>query len=326
MDLPLDTGLKIGLQTLHRRTEPATGSWLPRIDDLLAWVALVERCGYDSVWVGDHLAFTTPILDPLLTLAQAAVASRRLLLGTGVYLLPLRHPALVAKQVATLYHLSEGRLIFGVGVGGEFPKEYEVSGVPLTQRGARLSESLAVLRLLWRGEEVSHRGRFFAFDRVRMLPPPRQAGGPPIWCGGRAPAALRRTGRLADGWISYVVTPEMYAAGLAAIADTAAAAGRRLDRFGTGHLLFVRLDDSYEKALDVAGEVLSRRYAMDFRRAARRYAALGRAAEIAERVRAFYAAGVRHLILDLLGPYEERPHGAERFAAEVLPLIADLRG
>ncbi|MGH7099416.1 MAG: hypothetical protein ACREE4_17375, partial [Stellaceae bacterium] len=67
MDLPLDTGLKIGLQTLHRRTEPATGPWLPRIDDLLAWVALVERCGYDSVWVGDHLAFTTPILDPLLT-------------------------------------------------------------------------------------------------------------------------------------------------------------------------------------------------------------------------------------------------------------------
>lgn len=135
---------------------------------------------------------------------------------------------------------------------------------------------------------------------------------------------MRRT--RAGGWISYVVTPEMYAAGLAAIADTAAAAGRRLDRFGTGHLLFVRLDDSYEKALDVAGEVLSRRYAMDFRRAARRYAALGRAAEIAERVRAFYAAGVRHLILDLLGPYEERPHGAERFAAEVLPLIADLRG
>ncbi len=325
MDLPLDPKLRIGLQTIHRCPEPAAGPWLPRIDDLVALVAQVDRCGYDSLWVGDHIAFTTPILDPLLTLAQAAVASRRLLLGTGVYLLPLRHPTPVAKQVATLDHLSEGRLIFGVGVGGEFPKEYEACGVPRSERGARLSESIAVLRRLWSGERVSHRGRFFAFDAVRMQPPPRQQGGPPIWCGGRAPAALERAGRLADGWISYVVTPDMYKAGLVRIAAAAAAAGRRLHRFGTGHLLFVRLDDSYERALAVAAETLSRRYAMDFTRAAQRYAALGRAADIAERIRAFYAAGVRHLSVDLLGPYEQRPHAIERFAAEVLPLLADLR-
>jgi probable F420-dependent oxidoreductase len=325
MDLPLETSLKVGLQTIHRRSEPAAGPWLPRIDDLVALVEQVDRCGYDSLWVGDHIAFTTAILDPLLTLAQAAVASRRLTLGTGVYLLPLRHPGPVAKQVATLDHLSEGRLIFGVGVGGEFPKEYEACGVPRSERGARLGESIAVLRRLWTGETVSHRGRFFAFDEVHMQPPPRQAGGPPIWCGGRSDRALRRAGRLADGWISYVVTPDMYQAGLAAIAAAAAAAGRRPARFGTGHLLFVRLDDSYEQALEVASEVLSRRYAMDFRRAAERYAALGRAENVAERIRAFHAAGMRHLSIDLLGPYERRPHEIERFAAEVLPLLADLR-
>ena len=83
-----------------------------------------------------------PILDPLLQLAQAAVVSRRLMLGTSVYLLPLRHPAPVAKQVATLDHMTEGRLIFGVGVGGEFPKEYEVCGVPHGERGARLGEGM----------------------------------------------------------------------------------------------------------------------------------------------------------------------------------------
>jgi probable F420-dependent oxidoreductase len=325
MDLPLEARLAIGIQTIHRRTEPAEGPWLPRIDDLVALVELVDRCSYDSLWVGDHIAFTTSILDPLLTLAQAAVASRRLTFGTGVYLLPLRHPTPVAKQVATLDHLSEGRLIFGVGVGGEFPKEYEACGVPRDERGARLAESIAVLRRLWTGETVSHRGRFFAFDEVRMQPPPRQAGGPPIWCGGRSQQALARAGRLADGWISYVVTPDMYRAGLAKIAAAAAAAGRRPARFGTGHLLFVRLDDSYEKALDVAGEMLSRRYAMDFRPATRRYAALGRAADVAERIRTFHAAGVRHLSIDLLGPYESRPYAIERFAAEVLPLVADLR-
>src|SRR5271166_2388845 len=307
MDLPLDHGLGIGIQNIHRRTEPAAGPWLPRIDELIALVELVDRCGYDSLWVGDHIAFAVPILDPLQQLAQAAVVSRRLTLGTGVYLPPLRHPAPTAKAVATLDHLTEGRLIFGVGVGGEFPREYEACGVPLGERGGRLAESIGVLRKLWTGEEVSHEGRFFSFDGVRMLPPPRQAGGPPIWYGGRSEAALRRTGRLADGWLSYVVTPETYASSLAKIAAAAAASGRNLTRFGTGHLLFTRLDETYEKALDAAAESLSVRYAMDFRPAAQRYAALGTPAQVAERIRAFHAAGVRHVTIDLVGPYEERP-------------------
>ena len=178
MTLTFDTKLRIGIQTIHRRTEPATGVWHPRIDELVALVELVDRCGYDSLWVGDHVSFAVPILDPLLQLAQAAVVSRRLTLGTSVYLLPLRHPAPVAKQVATLDHLTEGRLIFGVGVGGEFPKEYEVCGVPHNERGARLAEGVAVLRKLWTGDKASHDGRFYGpFADVPMRPPPRQPGG-----------------------------------------------------------------------------------------------------------------------------------------------------
>ena len=326
MDPPLDPKLSIGIQTIHRRTKPAAEPWLPRINELVALVELVDRCGYDSLWVGDHIAFAVPILDPLQQLAQAAVVSRRLTLATGVYLLPLRHPTPVAKQVATLDHLTEGRLIFGVGVGGEFPKEYDACGVAIGERGARLTESIAVLRELWSGETASHHGRFFAFEDVRMLPPPRQVGGPPIWCGGRSEPALRRTGQLADEWLSYVVTPEIYASNLAKIALAATAAGRALTRFGTGHLLFARLDDSYEKALDTATETLSVRYAMDFRQAARRYAALGTQAQVAERIRAFHTAGARHIVIDLLGPYEERSAQIEWFAADVLPLLADLRG
>jgi probable F420-dependent oxidoreductase len=327
MELPLDTRLSIGIQTLHRRTEPADAPWRPTIGEMQTLVQLVDDCGYDSLWVGDHIAFAVAILDPLLQLAQAAVVSRRLKLGTNVYLLPLRHPVPVAKQVATLDHLSEGRLIFGVGVGGEFPKEFEACGVPLAERGARLTAAIPLLRQLWSGAPVSYDGRYFgAFSEVAMQPPSRQPGGPPVWAGGRADAALARAGRLADGWISYVITPETYRAGLAKIAAAAAAAGRKIERFGTGHLLFARLDATYEQALDAAAATLSHRYAMDFRRAAERYAALGRPEQVAEKIRAFYDAGVRHLVLDLVGPYEERPQQIEAFAREVLPLLADLRG
>src|SRR5947209_10129061 len=162
MALPLDDRLSIGIQTIHRRTEPATAPWPTTIDEMQALVRLVDDCGYDSLWVGDHVAFAVPILDPLLQLAQAAVVSRRLLLGTNVYLLPLRHPGPVAKQVATLDHLCEGRLIFGVGVGGEFPQEFAVSGVPLTERGGRLSAAIPLLRQLWSGNPVSYSGRHFS--------------------------------------------------------------------------------------------------------------------------------------------------------------------
>ena len=202
--LPLDTRLRIGIQTIHRRTEPVSGPWLPTIDDLIALVELVDRSGYDLLWVGDHISFAVPILDPLLQLAQASVVSRRLTLGTSVYLLPLRHATPVAKQVATLDHLTEGRLIFGVGVGGEFPKEYEACGVPRNERGARLSEGIGLLRKFWSGEQVSHDGRFYGtFTDVPMRPPPRQHGGPPIWCAGlyaRCAAAHGAHGR----WLSVL--------------------------------------------------------------------------------------------------------------------------
>ena len=265
-----------------------------------------------------------PILDPLLQLAQAAAHSERLLFGTSVYLLPLRHPTLVAKQVATLDRLCGGRLIFGAGVGGEFPREYEACGVPVRERGARLSESIPLLRRLWTGESVTSEGRFYPFPEVRLLPRPLQRPGPPIWCGGRNPKALERIALMGDGWLSYVVTPEMFRDGLSAIARATEQAGRKLESFGTGHLLFTRIDDSYERALDTATEHLSQRYAMDFRKPAARYAALGRPADVAEKIAAFHEAGVRHLLLDTVGPAQERDAQLERFAREVRPLLQSL--
>jgi alkanesulfonate monooxygenase SsuD/methylene tetrahydromethanopterin reductase-like flavin-dependent oxidoreductase (luciferase family) len=214
--------------------------------------------------------------------------------------------------------------VFGVGVGGEFPNEYAACGVPVGERGERLSEAIDVLRKLWTGEPVSHEGRFYPFPEVSMRPRPLQVGGPPIWCGGRAEAALRRIGRQADGWVAYVVTPERYRDGLIAIEKEVVATGRELERFGTGHMLFARIDASFEGAWDCATEHLSRRYAMDFRSAAKRYAALGRPEDVAERVHAFVSAGVRHLIIDPVGPAEESDAQLERFASEVRPLLQEV--
>ena len=325
MDLPLEPRLSIGYQHVLAPTgyDDTEGAAAGR--DLPEAVRLLDALGFDSFWSGDHVAFAGPILDPLVQLAQAAVLSDRLKIGTAVYLLPLRHPAPVAKQVATLDTISNGRMIFGVGVGGEFPLEFQLCGVPVEERGARLSEGIRVLRKLWSGEAVAHDGRFYPFPEVAIQPPPAQPGGPPIWCGGRADAALRRAGRLADGWMSYVVDPRRYRRSLETIAAAAAAADRKLERFGTSHLLFVRLDKDRESALAFAAEFLSVRYAMDFSRAAERYCALGTAGEVADAVRAFHTAGMRHLVINVLAHESEKATHLQRFADEVMPLLADLR-
>lgn len=321
MSLPLEPTMKFGLQTIHRRSEPAEGPWLPDPADARRLVEMAEGLGYDSLWVGDHIAFTIPILDPLLQLVHAAAYAKTLTFGTGVYLAPLRHPTPTAKMIATLDHLAGGRFIFGVGVGGEFPGEYAACGVPVEERGARLTEIIPLLKKLWSGEKVSNDGRFYPIPETLMLPTPRQPGGPPVWCGGRQPAALKRAGELADGYISYVVTPEMYAEALNKIEAAAEAAGREFSRFGTGHLLFARIDDDYEAALEAATQSLSVRYNMDFRKAAQRYAALGSPADVAATIDRFRKAGLRHVVMDLVGPYEERDQQIERFAKEVRPLL-----
>ncbi len=311
MSLPLHDEMKFGL--FSALTDP---------DSVRAEVALAEECGLTSLWAGDHIAFTGPIMDPFVTLSHAAACSRTLSFGTCIYLAPLRHPGPTAKQAATLDHFCGGRFTFGLGVGGEFPREYELAGVALNERGARLGESIEVMKKLWTGAPVSHQGRFFSFPEVAMLPAPVQPGGPPIWCGGRQKGALRRAGRLADGYISYVVTPEMFANALDEVAAGAEAAGREIERFGTGHLLFVWIEDAYETALDVVSEHLSARYGMDFRKPAQRYAALGSPADVATAIMAFRDAGVRQFVIDFTGPQARRGDQARRFMADVAPLLS----
>lgn len=311
MALPLIPELKFGFITAMHN--PAMTR---------ATIDLAEKFDYDSLWVGDHIEFPVPILDPLLQIAQAAGMSSRLTFGTGVYLLPMRHIVHVAKQVTSLDQLTEGRLIFGTGVGGEFANEWAATGVPLGERGARMSEGIPVLKKLLTGETTSNDGKFYPFENLTMKPGCTTPSGPPIWTGGRSAPALARAGKMADGWFSYVVTPDMYADALVAIEASANAEKRSFDTFGSGHLLFMRVDDTYEKALDHATDHLSTRYAMDFREAAKKYCALGSPADVAERINDYIRAGCRHFVLDLTGPFRDRNDQIERFARDVRPLLS----
>jgi probable F420-dependent oxidoreductase len=284
-------------------------------------VRRVEALGFESVWAGDHVSFHGPIHESLTLLATYVPITSRIKLGTAVYLLALRAPAIAAKVTATLDALSGGRLIFGVGVGGENPKEFELCGVPHRERGARVTEGIDVVRTLWRDSPASFKGRFTRFDNVSIDPRPVQQPGPPIWIGGRSDAALTRAGRQGDGWISYVVQPERYGQSVEKIRAAAAAAGRRLDGFAFSHLAFITLGRDWESAKAVWVKHLSRRYAQDFEPLARKYGIIGTPEQCAEQLRRFEAAGCNHVVFNVIGEPEDEGEQLERLAADVVPRL-----
>jgi probable F420-dependent oxidoreductase len=282
-------------------------------------VRRVEALGFESVWTGDHVSFHNPMYEALTLLATYVPITSRIRLGTAVYLLALRTPAIAAKITSTLDALSGGRLIFGVGVGGENPKEFEVVGVPHHERGARVTEGIDVVRTLWRDTPASFKGRFTQFEGVSLDPKPVQKPGPPIWIGGRSDAALARAGRQGDGWVSYVVQPERYAQGVAKI--RAAAAGRSLDGFAFGHLGFITVGRDWESAKAVWAESLTKRYAQDFEPLARKYGIIGTPEQCAEQLGRFTAAGCTYIVFNAIGEPRDEREQLERIAADILPLL-----
>jgi probable F420-dependent oxidoreductase len=259
-------------------------------------------------------------VEAVTLLAAFAAVTRRVRLGTAVYLLPLRHPAVVAKTFAGLDYVSDGRLIFGVGVGGEYPKEFEASGVSVRERGARTDEGLEIVRRLWSEPCVSFEGRFYRFTDVALAPPPVQRPHPPIWIGGRSEAALRRTARFADGWLAYMATPEQIRSGLARIADLAAGFGRDPRAIAGGLLVFAFVGRDRAAARARVAADLSARYNQPFERLVDRYCAFGTPEDCAERLAAFIGAGVRNLVVKFTCAPDEQLDQQAAFA-EILPAV-----
>jgi probable F420-dependent oxidoreductase len=205
---------------------------------------LAEELGFSAAWVGDHLACPAPGLDAPSCLAAAAAVTERIRLGLSVMLLGLRAPAWAAKILATIDHLSSGRLVLGVGVGGEFPAEFEAAGVPVRQRGARLDDALHVIRDLLTGEPVTYEGRTITVTAPSLQP--AMASPPPIYVGGRGEAALKRAARHGDMWLPMWLTPERVAERAQVLAELAVREGRPTP--GIALLIGVHIDDDRARA------------------------------------------------------------------------------
>ena len=209
--------IRIGIGVASASSKPAT---------LAEIVAGIDELGFDSLWLSEVL--TGPVIDPAIGLAWAAASNPRLKVGTTM-LLPGRNLLRLAKQLSSLDALSQGRLLVTLVPGLTYAPEREAIGVEPKRRGAIIDEAMPLLRRLWAGETVSHEGAVGSFKDVRLSPLPVQQ---PLemWLGGTAPAALERCGRLSDGWLPSLCTPEEAAAGRAVIDEAAAKAGRSISR------------------------------------------------------------------------------------------------
>jgi alkanesulfonate monooxygenase SsuD/methylene tetrahydromethanopterin reductase-like flavin-dependent oxidoreductase (luciferase family) len=186
--------------------------------------------GIDHLCVGDHVSFFVGAgSDGLIAATRLLATQTELPVYVGVYLLPLRHPVLVARQLATIAEFAPGRLTLGIGIGGEDRHEVEVCGVDPASRGRRADECLEVLRGLAAGSPFSFRGEFFSLDGAQIAPAPPTPV--PLVVGGRSDAAVSRAARLGDGWLGVWVSPRRFAAVRDQIAGEATAIGRDADGF-----------------------------------------------------------------------------------------------
>jgi len=207
-------------------------------DQFAAAVDLIEQAGVDSLWLPEMVY--SPLVEPFTGMAFALSRTRRLKAGSGISVLPGRHPVLVAKQLASLAGLAPGRVLPVFGLRPAQPAEQALFPVPSGQRAAVFDESLALLRLLLTMEKVSFDGSFFTVSDASLGPLPAKPLD--IWLGGSAPGGLRRVGRLADGWLGSLLTPAEAAAAVAVINEAAADAGREVEADHFGLSLAVALD------------------------------------------------------------------------------------
>ena len=226
--------MKIGVSmTISSRSIPVT---------VLAQKA--EALGFESLWLPEHPvipvrttsryqgsadgsipAFMSDLADPFIGLAQVAAVTQRLKLGTGICLVPERNPLLLAKEIATLDRLSNGRVLFGIGAGW-LQEETEIMGGNFAQRWSQTREAILAMKELWSKEEAEYHGTFYDFPPVRSFPKPVQQPHPPVLLGGSARNVFKRTVAWGDGWLPIGTSPEDIKKGRATLDELAVAAGR----------------------------------------------------------------------------------------------------
>ncbi|MEX2226182.1 MAG: LLM class flavin-dependent oxidoreductase [Dehalococcoidia bacterium] len=257
---------------------------------IAAWAREAEASGVDGVFVGDHVTFYGSGSDGLTRLAMFAAVTERLALQTCVYLLALRHPTPVALQCAMIDQESQGRLILGVGIGGEDPNEWWACGIDPKTRARRTDESMQILRSLWTQEETTFEGKYFQLKGVRMRPKPHRPTGVTLQVGGRSDAALRRAGRYGDGWTGIWVSTRRFTEAGEKMSAAAAEAGRGDISFPRGMQFWTAVDGDRSVARAKVAGAMQAFYRIPFEQF-ERYTPFGTPEEIAEFIAPYVEAG-----------------------------------
>lgn len=293
----------------------------------LPLIALGERAealGFDAVWVGDG-PLARPRHDPLGMIAALAARTERVFLGTAVLLAALRPALLLAQAVATIDQIAQGRLLLGIGAGFPYPqteRQFEVLGIPYAGRVGRMQETIAALRALWGspGEPISYSGRHIALEEVALAPAPYRPGGPSIWLAGLGGAAERRVGQIADGWLPYPPTAELYAQGWERVRAAAARAERTQPPLA-GLYLTVALDGSPKVARERLRRNVERYYRQPLELVCLVQAMYaGTKEELTDWIAPYLHAGARHIVLRVCDENAQR--GVEMAAQAGQALLA----
>jgi probable F420-dependent oxidoreductase len=290
-------------------------------NDPLSYARQVEVRGFDYIACGEHIVFHGPVPNAFVVLAAIAGATERVRLLSSVTLLAHYPPALAAKMTAMLDVVSNGRFNLGVGIGGEFPKEFEAAGVPVDQRASRTNEGLEVVRMLLTESDVSWHGRYSNFSGVTLDPRPVQRPRPPIWIAGRRESAMRRAAKYGDYWMPYMYTPEQLRDSLETIHRFSGELElQRSDPPVRGSIFtFVTLYPDARKARRIAAEIVGKTYEQDFSTLVNRYLVAGSAQECRSRLEEYRQAGAEVAHLRVACPDEDIRGMIDMLAEEVLP-------
>ena len=283
-------------------------------DTILDLVDFFESLDVDSLWVSDRLVSASLTLEPITFLSFIAGRLRNMKLGTSTLVLPTRNPVVLAKELATLDFLSRGRLFPAIGLGGEESRDLQAVAVSKKERAGRTDEMIALMRRLWTEESVTFTGKYYSVEGATIMPRPWQKNGPPIWIGGRSEAAMRRTGRLGDGWLVSSVSPPEVDAGIQSIRRYAEEAGRQVPEDHYGVLIPFYFAANAERAFDLAGRSIRPRAEMP----TTEFAAFGTADQVRAKVQAYIAAGATKFVMRPCGRLEGWREQIEMLAREVI--------
>lgn len=289
----------------------------PGPDAQAAVLQAMADAGCDHLVVGDHVCFFGGWgVDGLVEATALSMLHPALPVHTSVYLLVLRHPVVVARQISTLALRAPGRLVLGVGIGGEDRDEVRACSVDPSTRGRRMDDCLAVLRPLLAGSTVDHAGEFFSLSSVSIRPAPPAPV--PVVVGGRSTAAVHRAGRFGDGWLGIWVSPERFAAATSEAEAEAAEAGRGEVDWQHGMTVWCGVADDRSSATEAVSRAMEGVYGLPFERFAR-YVPAGTPADVAEALRHYVEAGCRTFNLLTQSPDPSMIPGA---VGEVRRLLA----